>query len=168
MNNLFKLLFVFSLILSFNSIAQKTITSEEKKTISKGENKTEVHNKAIPIISDKQFEPVSEDEEVEELYITPKDFKNSNRTINATPYTESANDYFIDSAISTLNQAKDRLDAGLMSKVNFDELNKSLNKQIRDIAIAKIKRAKDLLDAGKMSKVDFYKLKEALGKYLTN
>lgn len=51
----------------------------------------EAHNKPIPYTPDENFEPVNEDEEFEGLYVTGAGFKNSNRTIKGTPYTESAN-----------------------------------------------------------------------------
>ena len=49
------------------------------------------HNKPIPYTPDESFEPTSDDEEFDGLYITGAGFKNSNRTIKGTPYTESAN-----------------------------------------------------------------------------
>ena len=174
-----------------------------EEAILTGEIKTATHNKPIPFVSEKQYKPVdSEDEEGKGFYIdgmesnssrrikatpyTPDksfnpptqsdfveddygsvgDLTNSNRTISETPYTVSANDDFIDSSISKLKHAKDLLDAGKISKIDYDKLKKVLNKDIRDIAISKLKKAKELLDAGKISKIDYYKLQEALEKYL--
>lgn len=53
---------------------------------------------------------------------------NSNRTISETPYTVSANDDFIDCSIAKLKKAKDLLDAGKISKIDFYKLKESLEK----------------------------------------
>lgn len=57
---------------------------------------------------------------------------NSNRTISETPYTVSANDDFIDSSISNLKHAKDLIDAGKISKIDFYKLKESLEKVLLD------------------------------------
>jgi hypothetical protein len=57
---------------------------------------------------------------------------NSNKTISETPYTVSANDDFIDSSIAKLKKAKDLLDAGKISKIDFYKLKESLEKVLLD------------------------------------
>ena len=61
------------------------------------------HNKPIPYTPDESFAPTSDDDEFDGLYITGTGFKNSNRTIKGTPYTESANG---ERWTNTMNQQK--------------------------------------------------------------
>ncbi len=169
MNNLFKVVFICSFILGFESMAQKTITSEEKKTISKGVIKTEAHNKPIPILSDKLYEPVdSEDEDGNGFQIDGMETDRSTRRIGGTPYTVTANNDDLDRSVEILKEWEVAFNAGKMSKVDFYQLSKQAKESIRGTAIKRLKQAKELLDAGKVSKVDFDKAKKSLEKYLIN
>lgn len=169
MNNLFKVVFVCSFILGFDSMAQKTIKSEETKTISNSEIKAEAPNKSIQIKSDGQNEPVdSEDEDGKEIYLDGMENNRSKGRIEKTPYTVTTNNDDLERAYAKLTEWKGFLDKGTMSKADFDNLTMLLKRNIRGTAITKLNMAKELLDAGKISKVHFDNVKKSLEKFLFN